>query len=115
MTKYSMGVDGSATPDAIRDAYLTGLAHGIARGAVMAMTPDQQRADQRRQAAIAARRARADRVAAQQPKNPRPGWPTLMPGGWPLPPEIPPDDETLWWPEHDGWPCPPPALRGGQA
>lgn len=36
-------------------------------------------------------------------------WPEVMPGGWPLPPEYPGDE---LWPEVDGWPCPPPALRG---
>lgn len=41
-------------------------------------------------------------------------WPKVMPGGWPIPPTVPSDDQSTWWPEDNGWPCPPPTLRGDQ-
>lgn len=42
-------------------------------------------------------------------------WPKEMPGGWPIPPTIPSNDENTYWPEVNGWPCPPPELRGADA
>lgn len=100
--------------DTVRDAMIAGWAYqagidrGIALGAVMALTPDEKNRDAYRAG------QHAKRLAASTPpvREPSRFWPAEMPGGWPLPPEIPPDDETLWWPEVDGWPCPPPALRG---
>lgn len=52
-------------------------------------------------------------IAAAKLAESRPRfWPKVFPGGWPKPPDIPSDDETTWWPEDNGWPCPPPHLRG---
>jgi hypothetical protein len=61
---------------------------------------------------VAARTRALTDAAARQPPPPR-YWPTTMTGGWPLPPELP--DDAHQWPEVDGWPCPPPELRGPAA
>lgn len=66
-----------------------------------------------REQRILARIAAMTEAAARARNGPPPRyWPAAMPGGWPLPPELPSDDPDDWWPEDDGWPCPPPALRG---
>lgn len=66
-----------------------------------------------REQRIARRRAEMNELGARARNGtPPPYWPAAMPGGWPLPPELPSDDPSGWWPEHDGWPCPPPELRG---
>lgn len=76
--------------------------------------PDPRMTRQQRVAArLADMHERAERARAG--KTPHPFWPTLHPGGWPLPAEIPSDNPDDWWPEVDGWPCPPPHLRGTQA
>jgi hypothetical protein len=67
-----------------------------------------------REQRIAKRRAEMDEGQACKPPPPR-YWPAVMPGGWPLPPELPSDNPDDWWPEIDGWPCPPPELRGPAA
>lgn len=115
MSKYNTGRDGTATPDALRNAYIAGMQHGITYGAIMAMTPDAKDAAGYRAASIARRRAAADAVAARRNRPVHPFWPDVMPGGWPLPPTLPSDDPADWWPEADGWPTPPPALRGPAA
>lgn len=46
----------------------------------------------------------------ERPVPASPFWPKEMPGGWPDPPTQP-DPDGLW-PEKDGWPVPPPNLRG---
>lgn len=61
-----------------------------------------------RQRRIAKRLAEMEAGAVRQLSQPQ-FWPASMPGGWPLPPPIPDDDQQ--WPEVDGWPCPPPELR----
>lgn len=117
MTEYSTTQNGSATHPELIDAYLAGVQHGIAVGAVMAMAPaEKQRAGYTRRL-YEQRRAEGHAVAQRlaRDRTRTPGWPDTMPGGWPLPASIPSDDPSTWWPEHNGWPCPPPALRGGTA
>lgn len=91
------------------------MRRGILVGAAMMLTPDEKNKGEFRRQEMATRMREyafnADALHTGR-KHMR-FWPTLMPGGWPLPPTVPSDDESTWWPEVDGWPCPPPELRGG--
>jgi nicotinamidase-related amidase len=95
-------------------AYNAGLEKGIVLGLIKAMSPDEKNRGAFRRAQIAARLAEyaANAEALYATRTYTRFWPKTMKGGWPLPPTVPSDDETTWWPEHDGWPCPPPQLRG---
>lgn len=95
-------------------AYVAGVERGIALGAVMMLTPDEKNRGSFRRRQIAERLAEYEANAAAVVAARQYGrfWPAVMPGGWPIPPDILSDDPTTYWPEIDGWPCPPPALRG---
>lgn len=108
MTNSNTTPTGAATERALYDAYLDGLRHGIARGMVMALGTGELKAHQ-----FALRTSEMAACAARLAESRSRFWPHLMPGGWPIPPDILSDDETTWWPEDNGWPCPPPELRGG--
>lgn len=113
MTNYNTQRNTPATRDALREAYIAGARKGIMIGAVMAMTPTEKTVNAYRAAQVAKRMAdMAETHRKHRPSPPRRFWPAIMPGGWPLPPTIPTDDPDDWWPEDDGWPCPPPSLRG---
>lgn len=99
---------------ALDDAYRQGWLTGMLRGSIMALTPDDKNKGAFRQAEIADRLTEyaANAVQLRAGRKYARFWPKEMPGGWPIPPIVPSDDESSWWPEIDGWPCPPPALRG---
>lgn len=102
---------------ALYDAYLEGLREGIARGALMMMLPEEKNRGEFRRNEIDRRMreyAHNHDELWRDRKYTR-FWPKIMPGGWPIPPTIPSADESTYWPEHDGWPCPPPALRQAQS
>jgi hypothetical protein len=95
-------------------AYSAGLQRGKIVGALSVMLPDEKNRGEFRRKEIAARLceyANNHTELWRERKYVR-FWPKTMPGGWPIPPTIPADDESTYWPEVDGWPCPPPALRG---
>jgi len=120
---------GDATPDALVEAYLSGVRYGIAYGATVAMTPDEKAKIWYHEAMVQARRA--EYTGWVRDRTPARFWPEVMPGGWPLPPPQPSDDPADWWPEDGGspiaagrdddgnpivvtltWPVPPPGMRG---
>lgn len=97
-------------------AYLSGAdAHTRADIAEMLALADEH-PDPRtiREGRVAARRDAMTAAATRthQDRPPSRFWPAQHPGGWPLPPDLPSSDPADWWPEDDGWPCPPPHLRG---
>ena len=121
MANSNTPANGGSTDTGLRDAriagwaYLAGLERGRILGALQVMTPDEKNRGAFRRREISERLREyannaQERIAGRKYMR---YWPTIMPGGWPIPPEIPDDDESTWWPEVDGWPCPPPALRGG--
>lgn len=120
MSNSSTPANGGTTDSAVRDARIAGWAYnaGVERGRILgliqAMTPDEKNRGEFRRREISERlREYANNHAVLQAERKHVRyWPSLMPGGWPLPPDVPSDDESAWWPEVDGWPCPPPALRG---
>lgn len=94
---------------------MAGLEAGISQGVIRAMTPDEKnRGAFRRNQIESVLREYADNAAAliAGRKYAR-YWPDVMPGGWPIPAEYFSVSAETLWPEVDGWPCPPPALRGG--
>lgn len=105
----------AATDDPLVEAYLAGVRYGVAYGSTMAMTPGQKDLAGYREAKVQARLEAGEAAVARirDRHADRRYWPIDMPGGWPLPPGVPSDDPTDWWHEVDGWPCPPPELRGG--
>lgn len=111
MTHSNTPANGGPTERALYDAWLAGLRQGIMQGALMMLTP-ADKAKFRKQD-IARRKSEMAHSAAtlQKGRKHMRYWPKIMPGGWPIPPEVP-GDESTFWPEVDGWPCPPPALRG---
>lgn len=115
MTNSSTPATGGTTDSAIDDAYAAGWAQGMLRGAIMALLPDEKNKGAFRQAEIADRLAEyaANAALIVASRKHMQFWPNIMPGGWPIPPVVPSDDESTWWPEINGWPCPPPHLRGG--
>lgn len=114
MTHSSTPARTAGTDRAKYDAYLRGLQDGILQGALMMMQPADKNAFRKREIASRLREYAHHAAALQKGRKYMRYWPKVMPGGWPIPPTIPPNDESTYWPEADGWPCPPPALRGGQ-
>lgn len=95
-------------------AYLAGLERGKILGALAVMSPDEKNKGAFRRREIADRLSEYARNAYElrRTRKHTQYWPKEMPGGWPIPPTIPSDDESTYWPEVNGWPCPPPELRG---
>jgi hypothetical protein len=89
------------------------MRRGIVLGAAMMLAPSEKNKGDFRRRQVAERMreyaANADRL--HETRKHQRFWPKTMPGGWPLPPTVPPDDPAQWWHEDDGWPCPPPELR----